>query len=212
MGRLALAAVALLAALAAVTDVSSALTQARMTITARPTVLAWAESAQLLGLARGAGPESVVKVEVKECGSSTFREYAEAHVNAGGGWSMDVTTAVTSMYRAAWRDTRSAPVTIRQRASVLLARERSGAGFVVSVISKRSLWRKRVEVQRRVGSAWRSVRTLRLSDSVDSTGQVSASEARFHLSVPKGTLLRARLPLAEARPCYVESVSRVVRA
>jgi hypothetical protein len=125
---------------------------------------------------------------------------------------MEVATAVTSMYRAAWRDARSAPVTIRQRASVLLARERAGSGFVVSVISKRSLWRKRVEVQRRVGSAWRLVRTVRLTDSVHSTGQVSASEARFRLPVPKGTLLRARLPLAEARPCYVESLSRVVRA
>jgi hypothetical protein len=212
MGRLGVATLALLAALAAVTDVRTAPTQARMTISARPTVLAWAESAQLLGVARGAGPESVVRVEVKECGGNTFREYAEAHVNTGGGWSMDVATAVTSVYRAAWRDARSAQVTIRQRASVLLARERSGAGFVVSVISKRSLWRKKVEVQRRVGSAWRPVRTVRLTDSVSSTGQVSASEARFRLAVPKGTQLRARLPLAEARPCYVESVSRAVRS
>jgi len=212
MARLAVAALTVLAALAAVTDVSTAPTQARMTISARPTVLAWAESAQLLGIAPGAGPESVVTVEVKECGSSRFREYAEAHVNAGGGWSMDVATAVTSTYRAAWRDARSPQVTIRQRASVTLARERTGARFVVSVISKRSLWRKRVEVQRRVGGTWQTVRTLRLTDSVRSTGQVSASEARFRLSVPKGALLRARLPLSGARPCYVESVSRLVRS
>jgi hypothetical protein len=103
-------------------------------------------------------------------------------------------------------------VTIRQRASVTLARSRAGSGFVVSVISKRSLWRKKVEVQRRSGGAWRPVRTVRLTDSVRSTGQVSASEARFRLSVPKGALLRARLSLAEATPCYLESVSRVVRA
>jgi hypothetical protein len=212
MGRRALATLVLLAALAAVSDASTAPTQTRMTISARPTVLAWAESAQLFGVARGAGPESVVTVEVKECGSSTFREYAEAHVNAGGGWSMDVATAVTSTYRASWRDARSAPVTIRQRASVTLARSRAGSGFVVSVISKRSLWRKKVEVQRRSGGAWRPVRTVRLTDSVRSTGQVSASEARLRLPVPKGALLRARLSLAEARPCYLESVSRVVRA
>jgi hypothetical protein len=212
MGRRALATLVLLAALAGVSNASTAPTQTRMTISARPTVLAWAESAQLFGVARGAGPESVVTVEVKECGSSTFREYAEAHVNAGGGWSMDVATAVTSTYRASWRDARSAPVTIRQRASVTLARSRAGSGFVVSVISKRSLWRKKVEVQRRSGGAWRPVRTVRLTDSVRSTGQVSASEARLRLPVPKGALLRARLSLAEARPCYLESVSRVVRA
>jgi hypothetical protein len=191
---------------------STATSQARVTIFARPTVLGWAESAQLFGVARGAGPESVVTVEVKECGSSTFREYAEAHVNAGGGWSADVATAVTSTFRASWRGTRSAHVTIRQAASVSLARSRSGAGFVVGVIAKRSLWRKRVEIQRPQGGAWRTMRTVRLTDSVRSTGRVSAAEARFQLAVPKGTLLRARLPLSEAKPCYVESVSRTVRA
>jgi hypothetical protein len=191
---------------------STATSQARVTIFARPTVLGWAESAQLFGVARGAGAESIVTVEVKECGSSTFRGYAEAHVNAGGGWSMDVATAVTSTFRAAWRGTRSSPVIVRQRASVTLARTRSGPGFVVAVVSKRSLWRKKVDIQRRQGGAWRILRTVRLTDSVRSTGSVSASEARFRLSVPKGALLRARLPRSEARPCYVESVSRTVRA
>jgi hypothetical protein len=212
MGRRALATLVLLAALAAVSNASTAPTQTRMTISARPTVLGWAESAQLLGVARGAGPESVVTVEVRECGSDVFRTYAEAHVNAGGGWAMDVATGVTSTFRAVWRDARSSPVTIRQAASVTLARSRAERGFVVTAISRRSLWRRNAEIQRRQGGVWRTVRSVRLTDSVRSTGQVSASEARFRVSAPKGTLLRARLPLAEARPCYVESVSRVVRA
>lgn len=206
----ALTALAAAAALVVIAIASGAPTQARMTITARPTVLDWAESAQLFGVARGAGPESVVTVEVKECGSSTFHEYAEAHVNAGGGWTMDVANGVASVFRAAWRGARSSEVPIRQGASVSLARSR--AGFVVSVISRRSLWRKRVEIQHRRGGAWRTVRAVRLTESVRSTGNVSVSEARLRLSVPRGALLRARLPGSEARPCYVESVSRTVRA
>jgi hypothetical protein len=103
-------------------------------------------------------------------------------------------------------------VPIRQGASVSLARSRAGAGFVVSVISRRSLWRKKVEIQHRRGGAWRTVRAVRLTESVRSTGNVSVSEARFRLSAPRGALLRARLPGSEARPCYVESVSRTVRA
>ena len=69
-----------------------------------------------------------------------------------------------------------------------------------------------VEIQRRTGGAWRTVRKMRLTDSVKSTGLVSASEARFRLAVPKRAVLRAVLPFAEARPCYVRSFSKVVRA
>ena len=125
---------------------------------------------------------------------------------------MPVGTSVTSTFRAVWRRNQSPPVTIRQGASISLARSRSGGPFVVSAIAKRSLWRRQVEIQRRSGSTWRTVRKVRLTDSVKSTGLVSASEARFRLAVPRGTVLRAVLPLAEASPCYVRSVSKVVRA
>jgi hypothetical protein len=112
--------------------------------------------------------------------------------------------------RLGQRDERA--VTIRQGANVGLARRRSGNGFVVGVTAKRGFWRKQVEIQRRTGGSWRTVRTIRLTDSVSSTGVVSASEATFRLPVPGGTLLRALLPLSQAKPCYVQSVSKVVRA
>lgn len=212
MRRLGVSALLVLAAVAATSDAASTVLQARVTIFARPAVVAWAQPATVFGAAAGAGPQDVVLVQVRECGSSAFRTYAEAHVNAGGGWSMPVGTSVTSTFRAVWRRNQSPPVTIRQGASISLARSRSGGPFVVSAISKRSLWRRQVEIQRRSGSAWHTVRKVRLTDSVKSTGLVSASEARFRLAVPKGTVLRAVLPLAEASPCYVRSVSKVVRA
>jgi len=212
MTRVTLAALVALSAFLATTEARPSDFQARLTIFARPAVVAWAQPATVFGAARGAGPQDVVTVQVRECGSSAFSTYAEAHVNAGGGWELPVGTAVTSTFRARWRSSTSAPVTIRQAASVLLARERAGRGFVVTAISKRSLWRKTVEIQRRTGGAWRTVRKMRLTDSVKSTGLVSASEARFRLAVPKGAVLRAVLPFAEARPCYVRSFSKVVRA
>ena len=212
MTRVTLAALVALSAFLATTEARPSDVQARLTIFARPAVVAWAQPATVFGAARGAGSQDVVTVQVRECGSSAFTTYAEAHVNAGGGWELPVGTAVTSTFRARWRSSTSAPVTIRQAASVLLARERAGRGFVVTAISKRSLWRKTVEIQRRTGGAWRTVRKMRLTDSVKSTGLVSASEARFRLAVPKGAVLRAVLPFAEARPCYVRSFSKVVRA
>jgi hypothetical protein len=212
MRRLAFATLVVFAAVVGVTDARPADSQARVTIFVRPAVVAWAQVATVFGTASGAGPEDIVEVQVRECGSPSFRAYAEAHVNAGGGWSMPVGTSVTSTFRAVWKRFQSPPVTIRQGANVSLARSRSGDRFVAAVTAKRSFWRRQVEIQRRSGGTWRTVRKVRLTDSVNSTGIVSSSEARFHLAVPKGTLLRAVLPLAEARPCYVRSVSKVVRA
>jgi hypothetical protein len=183
-----------------------------VTIFARPTQVGWAEGAQLFGTARGAGPDDTVAIEVRECGSGSFRAYAEAHASAGGGWALPVGTSATSAFRARWRGSTSPTVTIRQAASVTLARKRSGTAFVVSVISRRSMWRKKVEIQRRQSGSWRTVRTVTLTDSVRSTGTVSVSQATFRLLLPSRTQLRAVLPAAAARPCYTESMSRIVRA
>ena len=195
----------------AATNALAASEQLRVTIFARPTVLGWAQVAQLYGAARGARPDDVVTIQVRECRSSSFRTYAEAHVNSGGGWSMDVGTSVTSTFRAASRGSTSRQVTILQGANVSLQPRRAGNGFVVGITAKRSFWRKNVQIQRRRAGALRTVRTITLTDSVGSTGTVSATEATFRLSVPRGTQLRALLPSAQARPCYVQSVSRVVR-
>ena len=190
-------------------DVSA---QARITIFARPTVVRWAESATLYGAAPGAGHDDIVTIEVRDCGSNFFRTFVELHPSAGGGWTTPAGNAVTSTFRATWKGATSATVTIRQGANVGLERKRSGGGFNVAVSGKRSFWRRTVEIQRRRGGAWRTVKTVRLTDSLSSTGVVSVSAASFRLAVPKGTSLRAFLPAAQAAPCYVASASRPIRA
>lgn len=185
--------------------------QSRITIFARPTVIGWAESALLYGAAPGASHDDVVTIQVRQCGSTSFRTFVEVHPSAGGGWSTPAGSAITATYRALWNGRTSSAVTIRQRANVALARRRSGNGFVVAVTGKRSFWRKNVLIQRRQGGSWRNIRRVVLTDSVRSTGTVSASQATFGLAVPKGTVLRAFLPAAQAKPCYVASVSRTMR-
>lgn len=193
------------------TLVSTALAQSRVTIFARPTVIGWTESAQLYGAAPGASHNDIVRIEVRECGSTFFKTFVELHPSSGGGWSTPAGSAITATYRAVFRSRTSAAVKIRQRAHVVLERRRSGKGFVVAVTAKRSLWRKTALLQRRHRRGWETVRPLVLTDSVESTGRVSASQATFRLVVPRGTVLRAVLPAAQAGPCYVESVSKVVR-
>lgn len=185
--------------------------QSRMTIFARPTVIGWTEYAQLYGTAPGAGHDDIVTIEVRECGSTAFQTFVELHPSSGGGWSTQAGSAVTATYRASWRGRTSASVTIRQRASVLLERKRSGDGFTVSVIARRSFWRRPVLLQRRTRAGWQTVRRVVLTDSVRSTGRVSVSAATVQPRVPRGTVLRALLPGVQAGPCYVESASRAVR-
>jgi hypothetical protein len=203
---LALVAVGLLGTFAA-----TSLAQSRITIFARPTVVGWAEYAQLYGAAPGASHDDIVRIEVRECGSTFFKTFVELHPSSGGGWSTPAGSAVTATYRATWRGRRSSAVTIRQRANVGLERRRSGNGFVASVTARRSFWRRQVLIQRRTRGGWETLRRLVLSDSVESSGTVSASQVTFRLAVPRGTILRALLPANQARPCYVESVSRTVR-
>lgn len=201
------AAIAVLAPAASIASTSQ-----RITIFARPTTVGWTEAALLYGTARAAGPSDVVGIEVRECGSSVYQTVMEAHVSSGGGWSAPVAPGVTASIRASWKSSRSASVTIRQQARVSLERRRSGAGFLVAVTSKRSLWQRGVEVQRRSGSTWRTVKRVRLTDSVRSTGAVSVSQATFGLRVRSGTRLRAVLSAQQARPCYARSTSKVIRA
>jgi hypothetical protein len=213
--RIALAVFALLAAVPSAlgsirgSDVAA---QARVTIFARPTVVRWAEPATLYGAAPGASHDDVVTIEVRECGSTFFRTFVELHPSPGGGWTTPAGSAITSTYRATWRNATSATVTIRQGANVGLERRRSGDGFNVAVSGKRSFWRKAVQIQQRRGGSWRTVKTVRLTDSASSTGIVSVSTATFRLAVPRGTSLRAFLPAAQAAPCYIASTSRPIRA
>jgi hypothetical protein len=185
--------------------------QSSVTIAARPTVIGWNQLAMLFGTAQGAGAQDVVAIEAKECGSSFYRTLVEAHVNAGGGFTQTMGAWVTTSFRATWKGFASAPVTIQKKANVSLVRSRSGPALVVAVTARRSFWRKPVEIQRRQGGRWRTVRTVVLTDSVRSSGMVSASEASFRLAVPKGTLLRAVLSARQSRPCYVQSASRALR-
>ena len=100
--------------------------QARVTIFARPTVVGWAQTATLYGAAQGAQHDDVVVIESKDCGSGFFRTFVELHPAPGGGWTTPVGTGITSTFRAVWKSTTSAQVTIRQGANVALERRRSG--------------------------------------------------------------------------------------
>lgn len=184
----------------------------RVTLFARPTLLSGSATfTELYGSVDTDRAEETVTIQAKDCGSDFFRTVAGAETRAGGGWSTRYYPAITTTLRAVWNDAASAPLTIQHQAHVFMNKRPRADEYYVGASGKRSFWRKRVVIERRSGGRWIKVRTVLLTDSYVLTGH-SATSAEFKLSVPRGTLIRAVMPLSEAKPCYLAGTSKTVRA
>jgi hypothetical protein len=183
-----------------------------VTIDAQSSVVSLAPSpyVKLFGSVASRKAGEVVTIQAKECGlpGAFFRGVASARTAEGGGWSTDAWIRTTTIFRATWADATSSEVRVRVRASVSLSRL-AARKFRASVGGIGNFWRKSVVIQRfnRQLGTWVRLRSVVLSEP----GYSGAGLATFTLSVSKGTLIRAFFPLAQARPCYLPGVSKLVR-
>lgn len=177
----------------------------RVTIFARP--------GTLFGSVDNRRAGEAVTIQAKDCGQPSFRVVAGATTVEGGGWSTSFGAGINTTVRAVWKNETSAPIAIREAPRVGLVK-RTGSRFEAFVTGRKSFWRKRVLIQRfdrRLGT-WLRVRSVVLTETYVARGYgYSAAGGKFRLSLPKGTLVRAFLPLSEARPCYIAGVSLAVR-
>jgi hypothetical protein len=60
---------------------------------------------------------------------------------------------------------------------------------------------------------WVTVKRVLLTETAGSGAQsdIASTTDQFRVDVPKGTTLRATLPLSEARPCYLAGYSALLR-
>jgi len=183
----------------------------RVTIAARPPVLAGNQAATLYGSVDSGKAEEVVTIQAKDCGQRSFTGVASATTRSGGAWTADYWPRITTTLRAVWKGAASAPIMVRQHAFVALY-HRSSSRFEVFVSGKWSFWHKRVLLQRRDGGSWATVKSVLLTETGAQPGSSQAwASAEFKASIPKGSLVRAVLPLSQARPCYLAGVSATVR-
>jgi len=191
---------------------TAAAAPAPVTIDAQSSVVSLAPSpyVKLFGSVASRKAGEVVTIQAKECGlpGAFFRGVASARTAEGGGWSTDAWIRTTTIFRATWADATSSEVRVRVRASVSLSRL-AARKFRASVGGIGNFWRKSVVIQRfnRQLGTWVRLRSVVLSEP----GYSGAGLATFTLSVSKGTLIRAFFPLAQARPCYLPGVSKLVR-
>jgi hypothetical protein len=77
------------------------------------------------------------------------------------------------------------------------------------------MWQKRVTLQRfdAAKRAWIDIRSVLLTDTgaPQGVGWIWSGKDKLNVKVPKGTLLRATLPLSQARPCYLAGWSNLLR-
>jgi hypothetical protein len=178
----------------------------RVTIAARPTIARLGEPISIFGSVDSSGVDEIVTIQAKDCRQQFFRDFASARTREGGAWSTQTWTNINTTLRAVWNGQTSTEIFVRKRAGILL-RQRSPRRFSVSVQNHAGaiFWRKHFLFQRfdrRLGT-WVTVRRVVLTESDGTT--------TFTASVPKGSLVRAVIPLSQARPCYAAGYSPLLR-
>ncbi len=196
-----------------------------VTIGLRPSIVRFSEKPEIFGAVTSAKAGEVVTVEFKQCGlyPEQYRAFMTTETTEGGAWSLQellfvgTRTDTSGSFRARWGDEVSREVAFKVRAFVDLTRLPRGRGFYVRVYGNQSFWHRRVRVERfnRRLARWTLVRSMLLTKTEGSRyyggSGLTASTESFHPDVPKGTTLRAVLPLAAAKPCYLGGYSKLIR-
>jgi hypothetical protein len=204
----------LLAVTVAIGTIAVAFAEAQsrvVTIQARPTNVTPVQNVFLSGGVSSGRDGERLTLQAKPCLSSSFRNLSVFRTGPGGRWLHEYSPGITTVFRVRWGQTFSNQVTVRQT-PILQLEETSAGEFEVGVGSLGTMWRKRVEIQKREAGRWVRLRSVVLTETYAHPGSSGVwTDADFKLSVPKGTVLRAVMTDAQARPCYLGSVSNTVR-
>ena len=218
---------ALLAALAvgaAFGVLTTSASNSTVTIGVRPSIVSFVQKPEIFGAVTSAKADEEVTVQFKQCGlyPEQCRAFMTTRTIDGGAWNLDellfvgLSIPASGTFRALWNGEISREVSLKMRAGVSLRRLRRGL-WEVWAYGTQSFWRKRVRLERfdTRSRRWILVRTLSLTETGGSRyyggSSLPTGTKPFRPAVPKGTTLRAVLPLQAARPCYIGGYSRVQR-
>jgi hypothetical protein len=192
-------------------DEAAAVASARVTLTARPLALPPNGLLSLSGAIDAGREGEIVTIQTKDCGLSAYTGVASATTGASGTFRTEFRPNIGTQVRALWNGATTPPIAIRQQPLVQLFK-RAGRTFEVGVSSKGQFWHKRVLFQIRRGG-WKTMKSVLLTDTASSPGAPFVfTSTRFRASVPRGAQVRAVLPAAQARPCYLAATSAPIRA
>ena len=186
---------------------------APVTIEAEPRVISWSTGADLVvrgRIAIRAGGQPVALQE-NVCGSG-WQDAAGTQTRHDGTWELTVLTGYTgpganALVRASWRGELSTPVAIGVRPGLALRKKVRGV-YTVDVSAARRLDGRTAVLERYVRDTgrWVAVQRRRLGP----TSYGFTTRASFRATLRRGTIIRAVLPAAQARPCYLAGYSRLL--
>jgi len=138
----------------------------------------------------------------KPYGTGSFRSVATVLSGADGVWTYLARPRVATAYQASWRNGLSTAVSVGVHPRVGLTRYRNGR-FFVTVAGNHAFAHRVVQLQRRVGTRWVTVRRVRLG---------LRSRVEFRATLPKGrSTVRAAFSVNQAGPGYLGGTSRTLR-
>jgi hypothetical protein len=182
--------------------------------TATPRIVRYGQPVTMSGSVGSGRGDQLVTVRDLPCDQTSWRDVTETTTTTGGSWSVDFNPGISGLFRAVSGDAASEPVKLQQRPFVYLTPRPPGR-FRVGVQAERPFWHRTMRVERfdPKSRKWRLVRTVLLTftDPAGGDSVIFSGSDPFRVSVPKGTTLRATLPLKQARPCYLAGYSQLLR-
>jgi hypothetical protein len=144
--------------------------------------------------------ESVV-VFIQPYGEGSYRSVATVLTGVGGTWEYMARPQIATSYEASWHGGTSQAVTIAVHPRVTLTRLASGR-LVVRAIGGRTFAHRIVQLQRRRGTHWSTIKRVRLG---------ARSRAEFKVTLPKGkSRLRIAFSVNQAGAGFLGGISRTI--
>jgi phosphodiesterase/alkaline phosphatase D-like protein len=142
-----------------------------------------------------------VVVFAQPYGGGSFHSVTTVLTGVGGAWTYVARPEITTAYEAGWKGGTTAPVTIGVHPRITLAQLKNGH-FVVRVLGGTSFAGKLVQLQRRSGTHWTTVRRVRLG---------AKSRVELKATLPKGrSTLRAAFSVNQAGDGFLGGTSALL--
>jgi hypothetical protein len=155
-----------------------------------------------------------VAIQGTECGSTRQTKAATTRTNATGAYSVAITPALGTSYRATFKNAQSAAIAVSVRPVLVLTRVARGS-FSAKATAGSSLTGKFVLFQRykKLRKRWVQVKRLALGAAVPGPAKPTMiTSVSFRAKLARGTRVRVLISKAQAAPCYLTAASKSIRA
>ena len=204
----------ILTAVGILATTAGAATQDTLSLAANPTLVVYGKTSAISGTLAPAKANQNVTVQAQECGKPNYAKVTTVKTTSTGAYSGTVTPTVATNYQARQKSTVSAAVAVKVKPVVQLARVARGS-FTAKVTAGMSLTSKIVLFQRysKLKKRWLGVKKVTLTTATAGTQKPTmVTSAAFKAKVVRRARVRLVFSTAQASPCYVSSISNVVRA